>query len=164
MWRANIPLDSLVQNLLSGRLECAGVLHGRVGLDGLCIRIDNLAELKVERAGGKEAVELRLRVVAAAGSGLTHRALAVRFGVPFVTISRWFRAAGKRCVYIEEFEGATLAAIRVDQDVSMKRLADMLAADHAAPFSTTTVWRFLKRRGIRLRKPGRNGGFQPETH
>jgi hypothetical protein len=147
--RSQVSVCFLVAGLASGRLECSGLLEGMPGLSGICIRDPNHSELRSEQSGGSAAVELRAAVVAAIDRGTPLRKAAIQFGVASATAGRWARAAGVARVRIEDFQEEIAAAIQVDVDVSVKKLVKVLWQEHGAKLSSTTVWRYLRREGIR---------------
>lgn len=111
--------------------------------------------------------DLRSRVIAAVDSGATRHAAAERFGVGVATAIRWLRAwrdegrstalpmgGDVRSHRIEAFGDVILAAIRVQKDITLAELADMLHHDHGASFASSTIWRFLDRHDLTFKKNG----------
>ena len=109
--------------------------------------------------------DLRSRLVAAVAQGMSRRAAAERFGVAAATAVRWVHAfnttgtcAAKpqggdtRSHRIEAFRDAILAAVEAQKDVALTELSEMLARDHGARFAPSTVWRFLDRHAITVKK------------
>ena len=109
--------------------------------------------------------DLRGRVIAAVGAGMSRRGAAERFGVGAATAVRWlsaFRATGataakpkggdQRSHRIEAFRDVILNAIEAQKDVTLAELAAMLGRDHQASFAPSTVHRFLARHRITLKK------------
>jgi transposase len=110
--------------------------------------------------------DLRARLVAAVEGGLSRRAAAARFGVAPASAVRWvrqWRATGvleakrqggdKRSGRIEAHRDVILAAIAERVDITLVELAEMLR-EHGARFAPSTIWRFLDRHGMTLKKNG----------
>ena len=111
--------------------------------------------------------DLRSRLIVAVGEGMSRRAAAERFGVAAASAVRWVRAfkttgtfAAKpqggdtRSHRIEAFRDAILVAIEAQKDITLVELAEMLAREHGARFAPSTVWRFLDRHAITIKKNG----------
>lgn len=111
--------------------------------------------------------DLRSRVIAAVDGGLSRRAAADRFGVAAASAVRWVRewresgatrakpqGGDKRSQRIEAYRGAILAAIDGRDDITLVELAEFLKAEHAAVFASSTIWRFLDRHSMTLKKNG----------
>jgi transposase len=111
--------------------------------------------------------DLRTRLIAAVDRGLSRWAAAERFGVGVATAIRWvrvFRTTGAtratpkggdlRSYRIEAHRAAILGAIDAKVDITLAELADMLWRDHGARFAPSTVWRFLDRHGMTVKKNG----------
>lgn len=111
--------------------------------------------------------DLRSRLIAAVGEGMSRRAAAERFGVAAASAVRWVRAftttgtfAAKpqggdtRSHRIEAFRDVILVAIKAQKDITLVELAEMLAREHGARFAPSTVWRFLDRHAITIKKNG----------
>ena len=109
--------------------------------------------------------DLRSRVIAAVNNGMSRNAAAKRFGVAVSTAVRWLHAwhttgsvkaqpkgGDRRSHRIEAFREVILAAIHAQVDITLAEIADLLEREHATRFAPSTVWRFLKRQGITLKK------------
>ena len=110
-------------------------------------------------------VDLRSRLVSAVAGGLSRRAAAERFGVSAATAVRGVHASDTtgtvearpqggdmRSHHIEAFGPVILAAIEAQKDISLVELAELLRSQHGASFAASTVWRFLDRHGMTLKK------------
>ena len=111
------------------------------------------------------SADLRVRVIAAVEGGLSRNAAAARFGVAVATAVRWLRAwretgatAAKpkggdlRSHRIEAHGEVILGAIEAQVDITLAELADLLKRGHGARFAPSTIWRFLDRHGMTLKK------------
>jgi transposase len=111
--------------------------------------------------------DLRVRLVAAVEGGLSRRAAAERFGVAPASAVRWvrqWRATGalgpkrqggdKRSARIEVYREIILAAIAERVDITLAELAGMLHEKHGAAFAPSTIWRFLDRHAMTVKKNG----------
>jgi len=111
--------------------------------------------------------DLRSRVIAAVAGGLSRRSAAERFGVGVASAIRWVRewhATGATCAKpqggdqrsqrIEAYRDVILGAIDAQVDITLVELADMLRRDHGASFAPSTVWRFLDRHAMTVKKNG----------
>ncbi len=109
--------------------------------------------------------DLRVRVIAAVNGGMSRNAAARRFDIAVSTAVRWLRewietgsATAKpkggdlRSHRIEAFGQIILGAIEARVDITLVELAEMLKRDHAASFAPSTIWRFLSRHGITIKK------------
>jgi transposase len=110
--------------------------------------------------------DLRSRVIEAVESGrLSRNAAAERFDVAVSTAVRWvraFRETGARAPKpkggdlrshrIELYRDVILAAIEAKVDITLVEIADMLRDDYGAPFAPSTVWRFLDRHSMTVKK------------
>lgn len=109
--------------------------------------------------------DLRSRVIAAVEGGLSRRAAAERFGVAAASAVRWVKAwrttgtarakrqgGDKRSHRIEAYRDIILAAIEAQVDIRLVELAEMLRRERGASFAPSTVWRFLDRHGITVKK------------
>jgi transposase len=109
--------------------------------------------------------DLRSRLIAAVEGGMSRRAAAERFGVAAASAVRWvqaWRATGvtrarpqggdKRSHRIEAYQNVILAAVDAQVDVTLVELADMLRREHGVAFAPSTVWRFLDRREMTVKK------------
>jgi transposase len=111
--------------------------------------------------------DLRARLVAAVEGGLSRRAAAERFGVAPASAVRWvrqWRATGalgpkrqggdKRSARIEAYRAIILAAIEGRVDITLVELAQMLRDEYDARFAPSTIWRFLDRHAMTVKKNG----------
>ncbi len=109
--------------------------------------------------------DLRSRVVAAVDGGMSRRAAAERFGVAASTAIRWaraWRAEGRaaalpmggdlRSRRIEAHRDAILAAVEAEVDITLVELAALLRREHGVAFAPSTVWRFLDRQALAVKK------------
>ncbi len=109
--------------------------------------------------------DLRSRLIGAVDGGMSRRAAAERFGVAAASAVRWvqaWRATGetrakpqggdKRSHRIEAYRDVILAAIDAQVDITLVELADMLQREHGASFAPSTVWRFLDRHAMTVKK------------
>lgn len=109
--------------------------------------------------------DLRSRVIAAVDDGLSRRASAERFGVAASSAVRWVRewresgsTRGKpqggdmRSQRIEGYHDVILGAIDKQVDITLVELAEMLRSEHGAAFAPSTIWRFLDRHSMTIKK------------
>lgn len=109
--------------------------------------------------------DLRSRVIAAVEAGSSRRAAAGRFGVGIATAIRWvrvFRATGatrawpkggdQRSHRIEAYREVILAAVAAQVDITLVELADLLRREHGVQVAPSTVWRFLDRHAMTVKK------------
>jgi transposase len=109
--------------------------------------------------------DLRSRVIAAVEGGMSRRAAAERFGVGIATAIRWLRdwrvhgraaalprGGDLRSHRIEAFAPVILGAIEAEVDITLVELAELLEREHGARFAPSTIWRFLDRHQITLKK------------
>lgn len=109
--------------------------------------------------------DLRVRVIAAVNGGMSRNAAARRFDIAVSTAVRWLRewietgsttarpkGGDLRSQRIEAFGQIILGAIEARVDITLVELAEMLKRDHAASFAPSTIWRFLSRHGITIKK------------
>ena len=109
--------------------------------------------------------DLRDRVIAAVDGGMSRNAAAARFGVAVATAVRWvqtWRTEGLptprpkggdlRSQRIEGYREVILAAIEAQVDVTLVELSELLRERHGASFAPSTIWRFLNRHGMTLKK------------
>lgn len=109
--------------------------------------------------------DLRVRVIASVEAGLSRRAAAERFGIGVATAIRWvraFRASGSiqarpkggdlRSHRIEAYREVTLGSIAAQVDLTLVELAEMLRCDHGLHVAPSTVWRFLDRHAMTVKK------------
>jgi transposase len=109
--------------------------------------------------------DLRSRVIAAVDAGMSRRAAADRFGVAVASAIRWvhvWRTTGatrakpqggdQRSRHIEAWRDIILAKIEVQPDITLVELAEVLRMEHGASFASSTVWRFLARHDMTIKK------------
>lgn len=109
--------------------------------------------------------DLRTRLIAAVAGGLSCRAAAERFGVSAASAVRWVRVwretgsraakrrgGDRRSERIEVYRAVILAAIDAKVDMTLVEIAEMLLCEHGAYFAPSTVWRFLDRHAMTLKK------------
>ena len=109
--------------------------------------------------------DLRSRVIAAVDSGMSRRAAAERFGVAVASAVRWlheWRTTGVSCAKpkggdqrshrIEAYRAVVLAAIDAQVDITLVELAELLRREHRVSFAPSTIWRFLDRHAITIKK------------
>jgi transposase len=113
------------------------------------------------------SLDLRERVLAAVDSGLSCRQAAERFGVSAASAIRWVQRRRKqgtaearpqggdrRSARIEAHGDDILAIISETPDITLAELQDELA-EGGTHFGIGTLWRFLERRRITLKKSRR---------
>jgi transposase len=111
------------------------------------------------------SADLRARVVAAVEAGMSRHAAAARFGVSASSAIRWvaaLRATGevsarpqggdRRSQRIEAYGATILAAVAARVDLTLKELAALVRRRHGARFAPSSVWRFLHRHGLSVKK------------
>ena len=105
--------------------------------------------------------DLRERVVGAVEGGLSRRSAAERFGVSASSAVRWAQAGAERAKpqggdrrsqRIEAFAGIILAAVSKKIDITLVELSELLAVKHGQHFAPSTLWRFLDRHDMTLKK------------
>jgi transposase len=114
--------------------------------------------------------DLRCRLIAAVAGGMSRRAASERFGVSAASAIRWVRAwretgrraarrqgGDRRSERIEAYRSVILAAIEEKVDITLSEIAEMLLREHGASFAPSTVWRFLDRHAMTLKKNGARG-------
>lgn len=113
------------------------------------------------------SVDLRERVLRSVAEGASHREAGLRFGVSAASVSRWRaleRRQGdarpgplggdRRSGRIEAHAKAILALVEDEADMTLHELRSALAA-RGLTFGIGTLWRFLRRHGVTLKKrPG----------
>src|SRR3546814_2502199 len=112
--------------------------------------------------------DLRSRVIAAVDGGLSRRAAAERFGVAAASAVRWVRewresgstrakpqGGDMRSRRIEVHHDVILSAIEEEVDITLVELAEMLRSEHGAVFAPSTIWRFLDRLSMTIKKKQR---------
>lgn len=111
--------------------------------------------------------DLRSRVVAAVDGGLSRRAAAERFGVAAASAIRWVRewrengstrakpqGGDMRSRRIEAYREVILGAIEEQVDITLVELVEMLRSKHEVAFAPSTIWRFLDRHSMTVKKNG----------
>jgi transposase len=96
---------------------------------------------------------------------MSRRAAAERFGVSAASAVRWvhtWRETGgraakrqggdRRSERIEANRGVILGAIEEKIDLTLTEITEMLRLEHGASFAPSTVWRFLDRHTMTLKK------------
>ena len=123
--------------------------------------------------------DLRSRLISAVAGGMSRRAAAERFGVSAASAVRWVRAwretgrraakrqgGDRRSERIEAYRSVILDAIDTRADITLGEIAEMLRREHGATFAPSTVWRFLDRHAMTVKKkrrtqPSRTGPTSP---
>jgi len=109
--------------------------------------------------------DLRSRLIAAVDGGMSRRAAAKRFGVAAASAVRWVRAwrmtgatcakpqgGDKRSHRIERYRDTILAAVDAQVDITLIELAELLHREHGERFAPSSVWRFLDRHAMTVKK------------
>jgi transposase len=109
--------------------------------------------------------DLRVRVIAAVNGGLSRHPAAERFGIAVATAVRWLRVwhdtgatAAKpkggdlRSHRIEAYRDVILGAFEAAVDITLVELSELLKREHGASFAPNTIWRFLDRHGMTIKK------------
>ena len=117
--------------------------------------------------GKPMSMDLRERVVAAVGGGMSRRKAAERFGVSISSAIRWTSRArrsgsvrpepqggDKRSARIEAHAPVILEAVDATPDITLAELRELLAGRGVA-VATSTLWRFFARRRITRKKRAR---------
>ena len=120
------------------------------------------------------SLDLRVRVLAAVASGLSHRQVSKRFSVSAASVSRWRtleREQGnarakpmggdQRSRHIEAHGDLILSLYEATPDISLQELRAALAEQGVA-VGYGGLWRFFRRRSITVKKrrrtqPSRRG-------
>jgi len=110
------------------------------------------------------SLDLRVRVLAAVKSGLSHRQAGERFGVSAASVSRWRlrereqgdarpKALGgdRRSGRIEAHGNAVRAALGAEKDATLEEVRQSLA-EQGLIFGFGTLQRFFKRHAITRKK------------
>lgn len=110
------------------------------------------------------SLDLRVRVLAAVASGLSHRQVGERFGVSAASVSRWRtlerergdarpRPMGgdQRSREIEAHGEVILALYEAERDITLQELRAVLA-ERGIAIGYGGLWRFFQRRGITVKK------------
>jgi transposase len=107
---------------------------------------------------------LRQRVAEAVGSGAWARSAAGRFGVSISTAIGWAqrlrteghaearRMGGDRRSRLPEHRELVLALLAKEPDLTLAEIRGALSARHGITVGVTTLWRFLARQKITLKK------------
>lgn len=110
------------------------------------------------------SLDLRERVVGAVEAGASCRAVAARFGVAVSTVVKWSqrkraigsvapgKVGGHRRPVLEPHRDFIVERIHQEPHLTLHRLKDELAAQ-GIKVSHNTVWTFLRREGLRFKKP-----------
>lgn len=111
------------------------------------------------------STDLRSRVVAAVEEGVSRHAAAARFGVSASSAIRWvaaWRSEGRigakpqggdrRSQRIEAHANAIQSAVAAQVDITLQELAALLVEQHGARFAASSVWRFLDRHELTIKK------------
>jgi transposase len=111
------------------------------------------------------STDLRERVIAAVGSGMSRHAAAARFGVSAASAVRWvavWRATGRvaaqpqggdrRSQRIGAVGATILGAVAAQVDLTLTELAALVQQRHGLRFAPSSVWRFLARQGLSVKK------------
>jgi transposase len=120
------------------------------------------------------SVDLRDRVVAAVEGGMSCRQAAVRFGVSASSAIRWRMLAltkgdvrpgplggDRRSQRVEAHAEMILALLDKKRDATLEEIRSGLA-EHGVVVSMGTLWRFLDRRKITLKKNRRTRTSNPD--
>ena len=110
------------------------------------------------------SLDLRIRVLAAVASGLSHRQAGERFGVSAASVSRWRaleREQGsarakqmggdQRSQHIEAHGDLILSLYEATADISLQELRAALA-EQGVTVGYGGLWRFFRRRSITVKK------------
>jgi transposase len=113
------------------------------------------------------SADLRERLISAVEAGASRRAAAERFGVSAASAVRWVRewrttgarrakpqGGDQRSHRIEAYRDILLTAIEAKVDITLVELAEMLRDKHGAGFAASTIWRFLDRHAMTVKKNG----------
>jgi transposase len=109
--------------------------------------------------------DLRSRVIEAVQGGMSRRATAARFSVSPTSVVRWigaWRSSGqvgpkpmggdRRSGRVEALGGTILDAVKAQVDLTLAELAALLHERHEARVASSSVWRFLDRHAITIKK------------
>lgn len=113
------------------------------------------------------ALDLRVRVLAAVSEGMSHRAAGDRFDVSAASVSRWRglerdqgdpspkpSGGDRRSHRIEAHRDVILSLVEETPDCTIEELRAVLA-DRGLHFGYGTLWRFLARHEVTLKKSRR---------
>ena len=111
------------------------------------------------------SADLRSRLIAAVEGGMSRRGAADRFGVSVASAIRWLRhwhATGAVCAKprggdlrshrIEAYRDIILTAVDAKVDITLVELSQLLRDRCSAAFAPSTIWRFLDRHAMTLKK------------
>jgi transposase len=109
--------------------------------------------------------DLRARLIKAVDSGMSCRAAADRFGVSPASAVRWVRTwrdtgaktakqqgGDRRSARIEAYHDVIFEAIKAKIDISLVELTELLRRKHRVAFAPSTLWRFLDRHAMTVKK------------
>ncbi len=109
--------------------------------------------------------DLRGRVIDAVENKMSRRAAAERFGVSVSSavrgVKRWRETGARgpqplggdqRSQRIEAYRDEILAAVEVEPDITLVEIAEFLHRDHGLRVAPSTVWRFLERHAMTVKK------------
>lgn len=109
-------------------------------------------------------IDLRRRVVEAIEDGVSTRAAARRFAIGESTAGAWhrhWRATGRHEPHrqgkpsgsvLDVHEGFILGLIDESADITLSEMAERLEAEQSLTVDPSTIWYFLKRRGMTYKK------------
>jgi transposase len=113
------------------------------------------------------SIDLRVRVLAAVASGLTHRQAGERFGVSAASVSRWRKleriqgdarpgplGGDRRSHGLERYGAMILEILEGNRDITLAEIKAALEA-RGVRSSIGALWRFLDRHQITLKKSRR---------
>ncbi len=122
------------------------------------------------------SLDLRVRVLAAVATGLSHRQVGERFGVSAASVSRWRaleREQGsarpkpmggdQRSQHIENQGDLILSLYEATPDITLQELRAVLA-EHGVAVGYGSLWRFFRRHGITVEKDGARGRAGEARH
>jgi transposase len=110
------------------------------------------------------SVDLRVRVIEAIDGGLSTRQAAARFAIGIATAGAWHRSwrergdakpgkqgnpGGSKLDACEDF---ILGLIAAEKDIALHEISERLAEAYGLTVQPSTVWYFLKRRGLTFKK------------
>ena len=111
------------------------------------------------------STDLRRRVIAAVEAGMSRHAAAARFGVSASSAVRWvaaWRATGQavakpqggdcRSRRLKAYGATILSAVEAQVDLTLVELAALVQQRHGARFAPSSLWRFLARQGLSVKK------------
>ena len=111
------------------------------------------------------SLDLRQRVIAAIGAGLSCRAAAARFGIAPSAAVKWHRrwrdtgsvapraqGGDTRSGRIDALGPAILAMVEEAPDITPVEIAERLEREHGERFAPSTVHRFFRRHGRSFKK------------